>query len=112
MENAQPKPLGVLVCRLFWILLGPAFLFLTAASILMSNTGWLTGKDLLFGVLLLSHDFLSLGRFLERRGNQRVGRSCDAEVHVGLHGHRGDCWRGGVGRCERSRQPSAVGKEK
>jgi len=48
MENAPPKPLSVLLCRLFWVLLGPVGLFWTAASMTESSGGWLTGKDLLF----------------------------------------------------------------
>ena len=73
MENAQPKPLGVLVCRLFWILLGPAFLFLTAASMVMSGTGWLTGKDLLVGVLLLATILCRWGDFLKGEGTNALG---------------------------------------
>ena len=53
MENVQPKPLSLVFCRLFWLLLGPAGLLLTGAAISQSEAGWFTGKDLIFGVIVL-----------------------------------------------------------
>ena len=73
MENAQPKPLGVLACRLFWVLLGPVGLFLTAASMTLSSSGWLTGKDLLFGVFLLATILCRWGDFLKGEGTNALG---------------------------------------
>jgi len=73
MENAQPKPLGVLLCRLFWVLLGPVGVFLTAASIAFSGSGWLTGKDLLFAAFLLATILCRWGDFL--KGNVATGRT-------------------------------------
>lgn len=73
MENAQPSPLSVVFYRLFWVLLGPVALFLTAASILLSGVGWLTGTDLLFGVLLLATIFCRWGDFLKGNGTNALG---------------------------------------
>jgi hypothetical protein len=54
MTSPPTKPMSVLFCRAFWILIGPFALLLVAASIVQSSSGWFTGKDLLFGALLLA----------------------------------------------------------
>jgi hypothetical protein len=73
MENAQPTRLSVVFYRLFWVLLGPVALFLTATSILLSGVGWLTGTDLLFGVLLLATILCRWGDFLKGNGTNALG---------------------------------------
>jgi hypothetical protein len=73
METAQPKPLGVLLCRLFWVLLGPVGVLLTAASIGMSDSGWLTSKALVFAALLLATILCRWGDFLKGEGTNALG---------------------------------------
>lgn len=63
MTNPPATSFSVLLCRLFWVFLGPAALFLTAVSIVQSGTGWLTGKDLLFGLSLLATVLCRWGDF-------------------------------------------------
>ena len=77
MENAQPKPqpkpLGVLLCRLFWVLLGPVGVFLTSATIALSDSGWLTGKDFLFAAFLLATVLCRWGDFWKGEGTNALG---------------------------------------
>jgi hypothetical protein len=54
MDNASTKPMFVLFFRVFWIILGPFGLLFLLAAIVQSGGGWLTGKDLLFGIILLA----------------------------------------------------------
>ena len=73
MENAQPKPLGILVCRLFWVLLGPVRPILDCRVHHDVQYRLAHQQGPVFGVLLLSNDSLSLGRFLKGEGTNALG---------------------------------------
>ncbi len=52
--------------RIFWMMIGPALLLVSAAVIINSpRTGWHTGADIVFLVVLAG---MILGRWLEHRG--------------------------------------------
>lgn len=51
--------------RLFWMMIGPAILFLLALTIARDGGGWFTPKDIAFLAVLGG---LILGRFVEFRG--------------------------------------------
>jgi hypothetical protein len=53
------------VGRLFWMMVGPAILFLLALTIARDGGGWFTAKDVAFLAVLGGMIF---GRFLEFRG--------------------------------------------
>lgn len=48
----QINSLSVLVARLTWSFLGPAALLFTSYGIIANGTGWLTGLDVFFGVVV------------------------------------------------------------
>ena len=51
--------------RLFWLMVGPAILFLIAVKIIVNGSGWSSRKSIAFLLVLPS---LILGRLLEFRG--------------------------------------------
>jgi hypothetical protein len=73
MENVQSKPLSLVFCRMFWLLLGPAGLLLTGAAIMQSKAGWFTGKDLIFGVIVLLMILCRWVDFLKGNGDNALG---------------------------------------
>jgi hypothetical protein len=73
MENVQPKPLSLVFCRLFWLLLGPAGLLLTGVAIMQSKAGWFTGKDLIFGLVVLVMILCRWVDFLKGNGDNALG---------------------------------------
>ena len=68
MSPIQPTTsLLVLVCRIFWMMLGPLLLALLAFTIIMKGNGWFTPADFAFLAVL---GVLFLARWLEfREGN-------------------------------------------
>jgi hypothetical protein len=73
METVQSKPLSVIFCRLFWLLLGPAGLLLTGVAIVQSGAGWFTGKDLIFGLVVLLMIVCRWVDFLKGNGDNALG---------------------------------------
>jgi len=70
--NLEPTPakpreissLGVLGARLTWVLAGPLALIGITYGIVSSGTGWLTGLDAAFGIVVV---LMLLGRWVEQR---------------------------------------------
>ena len=58
---------SVLVSRIFWMLIGPITLALLAFGIVRAGTGWLTGLDAAFFVVL---GFIVAARAIEQRSGQ------------------------------------------
>jgi len=54
MQTTQAKPFGALLYPLIWVVLGPFMLLLTAVSIALARGGWMSIKNLMFGLLLLA----------------------------------------------------------
>jgi len=52
MAETATTSTGIVLARAFWMLLGPLALFLIGYHIVASGTGWLTGTDLAFFVVL------------------------------------------------------------
>jgi hypothetical protein len=57
--------MSVLFGRFLWMMLGPCLLVMLAVSILTAGSGWLTGLDVLYFIVLA---FTLLGRWWEFRG--------------------------------------------
>lgn len=72
-------PLG----RLFWMMLGPAFLFLLALTTARDADGWFATKDILFLMVLGG---IILGRLVEFRGGDP--RTADGERATNSHFNR------------------------
>jgi hypothetical protein len=56
--------LWVLGARVMWTVLGPVALLLISARIVSSGTGWATGLDVCFGVVV---GLMLVGRWVEQR---------------------------------------------
>ncbi len=66
MSTARPTDsLVVLLARVFWMMVGPALLFLSTIAILQNPGGWFTSPNLAFLVLL---PMTVLARWLEYWG--------------------------------------------
>ncbi|MGQ0634828.1 MAG: hypothetical protein ACT4QC_09475 [Planctomycetaceae bacterium] len=72
-------PLG----RLFWMMIGPAILFLLALAISRDGGGWFTAKDIGFLAALAG---IVLGRFIEFRGGDP--RTADGQPATQSHFRR------------------------
>lgn len=66
--TGQINSLFVLAARLTWVCLGPAALLFTTIGIIANGTGWLTGLDAFFGIVVV---LMLLGRW----GDHRSGAS-------------------------------------
>ena len=63
----SPQPISsvwVLGARITWVALGPAALLFTTYGIIANGTGWLTGLDAFFGVVV---GLMLLGRWVDHR---------------------------------------------
>ncbi len=70
MSDAPVTSIKVVLARLFWMLLGPAFLTICLYRIATAGTGWTTFADLVYFVILGG---MILGRWVEfRAGNPRT----------------------------------------
>jgi hypothetical protein len=58
---------SVLVARLLWVLAGPLALLGITYSIMSGGTGWLTGRDAAFGIVV---GLMLLGRWYEHRSGE------------------------------------------
>ena len=58
---------GVLLARLMWVLAGPLALLGVTYSIVSGGTGWLTGLDAAFGVVV---GLMLVGRWYEHRSGE------------------------------------------
>ena len=65
MSSPVTTPLIAVFGRLFWMIVGPLALVLTAYFIVTSGTGWTTTADFLFLIILGG---MILGKWLEFRG--------------------------------------------
>jgi len=65
MSTSPTGSLAAVLGRLVWMMVGPLSLALTLYYIVTSGTGWGTGVDLLYFVILLA---MILGKWLEFRG--------------------------------------------
>jgi hypothetical protein len=64
-ESSRPiSSLSVLGARLTWSILGPVVLLGIAWGIVSQGTGWLTGLDATFGIIVA---LMLLGRWVEHR---------------------------------------------
>lgn len=73
MDTPTTRPMSVLFFRTVWLLIGPFSLLLVTASIVQSGSGWFTGTDLLFGVLLLATILCRWGDFWKGERNNSYG---------------------------------------
>ncbi|MGE3314479.1 MAG: hypothetical protein AB7O26_05130 [Planctomycetaceae bacterium] len=66
----QYEPMYSALPRLFWMMLGPVFLFLIAIQIADGGERWFTGADIVFGLVLIG---VVLARWFDfRTGNART----------------------------------------
>lgn len=82
--TAPPTPgninlLAVLGARLTWVLLGPAVLLLTTLGIVANGTGWLTGLDAFYGVVV---GLMLLGRWVEYRSGTATSVTGEATTEA------------------------------
>ena len=52
MASKQPTSLAVTLARMFWILIGPAFLSIAAIAIAENHKGWFAPRSIAFLVVL------------------------------------------------------------
>ncbi|MBI5862919.1 MAG: hypothetical protein HZB38_00110 [Planctomycetes bacterium] len=74
MQTPAPPPassdhrdihsLTVLGARVTWVFLGPLVMLLATAGIVVTGSGWLTGLDALFGIIVV---LMLLGRWIDHR---------------------------------------------
>jgi hypothetical protein len=74
MDTPTTKPMSVLFFRVFWTLIGPFGLMFVAASIVQSGSGWFTGADLLFGLMLLATILCRWGDFWQGEQTDSYGK--------------------------------------
>ena len=74
---------AVLGSRVFWMLVGPVALALLAMAIVCAGTGWLTGLDAAFFVVL---GLIVAARAIEQRSGQ--GATSDGEPSTWAHVRR------------------------
>ena len=60
----QVRSVGVLLCRVTWMLVGPAVLLLSTHAIITKGGGWLTTWDAVF---VIAAALMILARWLEQR---------------------------------------------
>lgn len=65
MNDSPTGSSAAVLGRLAWMMVGPLALALTLYHIVTSGTGWQTGADLLYFVILLG---MILGKWIEFRG--------------------------------------------
>lgn len=65
MAQESSPSLAVLLARVFWMLLGPLFLFVLAFNITGKGAGWLTPVDIAYFIVLGG---MLLARWVEFRG--------------------------------------------
>lgn len=66
-EHTQGLPLHVVGARIFWMMVGPLMLAVLAYSIATKGSGWLTGLDIAYLVILAA---ILAARGLEFRSGQ------------------------------------------
>ncbi len=72
MSSTRATPFAALFTRVFWMMGGPAIMFLAATQILMNGQGWTTAADLVFGGALA-------GTILARWAEGRSGHALRAD---------------------------------
>lgn len=80
MANEETTSVLAILCRVFWMLLGPMFLGLTAFLVIRVGNGWLTIADFAYLAVLGG---MMLARWLEFQ----LGRPLTAEGEPATPGH-------------------------